>query len=89
MDKEELKQKIIKYLKDGKYTSSFKTCQIGNLLFLVAKNFQDINNPSHQYILYDALCELENAGIVIKNSINPFEKSSKEKIIQASRWYLK
>ncbi|MFL0196926.1 hypothetical protein ACJDU8_15355 [Clostridium sp. WILCCON 0269] len=87
MNKDELKQKILEFLKTNKYTSLHNLCPIGVILPIDAKDVDDLTNPTCLIKTFDTLCELEAEGKIV-NSYKGTAKDLNTAMI-ASKWYLK
>ena len=79
MDKETLKIKILEKMKQNGNMDKWHEAEIGSLVFILAKDYTDLNNLAHAPRIYNALCELEKEGKVVCTL----------RIQEASRWYLK
>ncbi|WP_368488349.1 hypothetical protein [Clostridium sp. BJN0013] len=81
--KEKLKQEILELLKKHNYTNKLSECPITTLKFLLKID----NACLDTFLIYGALCELQEEDKVIKS----FELSDGNLSVKinSSRWYLK
>lgn len=83
IDKEKLKQEILELFKKHNYRSKLSECPIATLKFLLKID----NTYLDTFLIYGALCELQEEDKVIKSfELSTGNLSMK---INSSRWYLK
>ena len=86
MASKKLKDKIIQFMQADIWN---KPKNIDSFTLLVANDYRDQDDPRYLFMLIDALCELEDEGLVRDMYQYPSENIGKKEKIRNSLWVLR